>query len=112
MSDEPMMPPSAMRVIRLCAEQREEAIRQRDELRAVLAPLLDDPYEQFNTAGYECDEIDHRCRFCEMAMVWTRTWTGRRNARGRKINEWADATPHTSDCPVLRRDALLGRENG
>jgi hypothetical protein len=62
--------------------------RQRDELRAVLAPLLDDPWR-----GVDWIPVDDRgavdpmraCVFC------------------------GDGIAHLPDCPVLRRDALLGR---
>lgn len=80
-------------------------------LRAVLAPLLDDPYEMHDfEASYDLggDPI-WWCRFCHVEPEWKRAWTGRRDARGHKINEDVDATPHVPDCPVLRRDELLGR---
>lgn len=69
--------------------ERDEARRERDDLRAVLAPLLDDP------------------------IVWV--WNGRREYRRCGVCD-ATATdpdlepfPHHPDCPVLRRDELLGR---
>lgn len=55
------------------------------ELRAILAPLLNKPLDQ--------RAIDRRCRFCAE----------------RTPGEWAYQENHTPDCPVLRRDALLGR---
>lgn len=81
------------------------------ELRGLLAPLLDDPYEMHDfEVGYDFggDPL-YRCRFCEVEPVWKRAWTGRLDKRGRKINEWVDKTPHKLLCPVLRRDELLGR---
>jgi hypothetical protein len=58
-----------------------KAASQLDELRAILAPLLDHPlvYVERLRAW--------RCQFC--AAV--------------------EGTPHTGECPVLRRDTLLGR---
>jgi hypothetical protein len=58
-----------------------DATGQRDELRAILAPLLDHPlvYVERLRAW--------RCQFC--AAV--------------------EGSPHTGECPVLRRDTLLGR---
>jgi hypothetical protein len=54
---------------------------QRDELRAILAPLLDHPLVYVERLrGW-------RCQFC--AAV--------------------EGTPHAGECPVLRRDVLLGR---
>lgn len=58
-------------------DECDEAIRQRDELRAVLAPLLTSRRDD--------------CLFCGV-----KTLVGGRM--------------HRSDCPVLRRDALLGRD--
>jgi hypothetical protein len=64
--------------------RRDERLRrleaERDELRAILAPLLDHPYLHIARLGW-C------CTFCA--------------AR--------EGTPHEGHCPVLRRDALLGR---
>lgn len=74
------------------------------ELRAILAPLLDDPYD--DEGGFISDR---RCRFCWATSTWKKRPTGRRDARGRNVREWADATPHKADCPVLRKDTLLGR---
>lgn len=51
------------------------------ELRAVLAPLLDDPHRNGS----------HFCVFCGAFLMD------------------GDSGEHESDCPVLRRDALLGR---
>ena len=53
---------------------------QRDELRAILAPLLDDPFH----GSTPCVFCGHRWRFNE------------------SVN-------HMIDCPVLQRDRLLGR---
>lgn len=58
--------------------ERAEAIRQRDEARAILAWLLEDPC----IVGEE-----GVCVFC-----------------------YAEYADHTPDCPVLRKDALLGRD--
>lgn len=65
---------------------------QRDALCAVLAPLLDDPLE------YDSGNSCNACRFCG-------------------ANDHAVYTPryhrpaltHEPDCPVLRKDELLGR---
>jgi hypothetical protein len=59
---------------------------QRSELRAVLAPLLDEPYVK---AG-PCPGGDNLCAFCGM--------------------EWREWHPHATDCPVRRRAELLGRK--
>jgi hypothetical protein len=76
------------------------------DLRAVAAPLLDEPY----TYG-GCDDCgsETRCLFCRVEMTIGRRWTGRLDTRGRRINEDDDTTVHAPDCPVLRRDELLGR---
>lgn len=55
-----------------------EARAQAERLRAILAPLLDDPWD---TAD------DPHCVFCDVPSV----------------------APHQPECPVNRRDALLGR---
>src|SRR5262245_13976321 len=80
------------------------------ELRAVLAPLLDDPYEE-RAADWldDSDAFDRICRFCGAEAEWRRVWTGNRDSRGRKINRQGDVTRHDPACPVLRKDALLGR---
>jgi hypothetical protein len=59
-----------------------------DELRAILAPLLDDPYDHTHEDEYEC----LRCVFCG-------------NAR------YFDQQPHTPTCAVLDKDRLLGRQH-
>lgn len=56
---------------------------QRDELRAVLAPLLDKPFEYIDTEA---------CLFCN----------GDRHGEGY-------GPVHDEGCPVLRKDELLGR---
>lgn len=73
--------------LRWLRRQRDEAVAQRDELRAVLAPLLARPY---------ADDRDG-CLFCESTLSW--------------LDYDADLVDeHRPGCPVLRRDALLGRE--
>lgn len=67
-------------------EQRaHELVKERNELRWILEPLLDEPF----TFDYECEfGCPHmRCLFCEAAEP-----------------------NHDSDCPVLHRDRLLGRQ--
>lgn len=64
-------------------DQRDDAI---DALRAVLAPLLDDP---FYISAFPPEPSRLRCVFC-------------RAVQGHSIE-------HTADCPVRRTDALLGR---
>jgi hypothetical protein len=79
------------------------------ELRAVVALVLDSPFELQSLGGYESEETERRCRFCDVAAKDVRVWTGRLDARGRKVNEWVDRAEHAPDCAVLRRDELLGR---
>ena len=55
---------------------------QRDELRAILAPLLEDPWRDVIVGD---DEGRSECVFC-------------------------GAGTHEADCPVLRKDALLGHQ--
>lgn len=63
--------------------QRDEAIRQRDQLRRILEPLLD-------TMATVPNRWVDGCHFCD--------------------GPFTDGEIHALDCPVLRRDALLGRE--
>lgn len=67
--------------------ERDEAIRQRDEARAVLAPLLDDPWRNESEGPYWALDWFQECVWCA-----------------------SRAPDHAADCPVLRRDALLGRD--
>jgi hypothetical protein len=77
---------------RLCRDgerferERNEACGERDELRAILAPLLDDPLRHVDGVGWAC-------RFCGEATASDRDLV------------------HGPDCPVPRRDALLGRSS-
>jgi hypothetical protein len=58
-------------------------------LRAILAPLLTEPERIApSDAGKEC-------LFCRVVQEW-----------------WPDPFEHEPDCPVLRRDELLGRSPG
>jgi hypothetical protein len=61
--------------------------RARDELRAILEPLLDEPIR------------DHDCLFCETRDV-------------ARDNPWLPppGVEHAPTCPVRRREALLGRD--
>lgn len=65
---------------------RYRAYRERDELRATLAPLLDDPIIR-GPIGYIC--------------VWC-------NERAMPAADGYHDPRHKSDCPVLRKDDLLG----
>ena len=58
------------------------------ELRAILAPLLDDPMKL--DSCYDGD-VSYACVFCEASDFY-----------GISQN-------HDADCPVLRKDTLLGR---
>lgn len=69
--------------------ERDEARRQRDELRVILAPLLDD---WFRVTPERATAIGV-CRFCHEDQPIS----------GSTLIE------HAAGCPVLRRDALLGR---
>jgi hypothetical protein len=68
--------------------------RQVDELRAILAPLLDEPLRNLDPDA----QLDI-CIFC-LAARWVDP-SGRADVDG--------VFAHRPDCPVLRRDALLGR---
>lgn len=72
----------------LVGERRTLQIRC-GELRAILMPLLTDPFDVRET-----DEGGERwtCLFCD--------------AQGRSPDTYV-AYPHAADCPVLRRDELL-----
>lgn len=59
------------------------------DLRAVLAPLLEQPYVDWSEGEY-----GRTCRFCLSGEPY----------RG-------DPPVHTPDCPVLRDDELLGRKS-
>lgn len=74
------------------ALQLAETRRQRDELRAILAPLLDNPIPAPIT----------RCVHCERRIFERDPW-------GADGNGVYDPRYHTDDCPVLRRDEILGR---
>lgn len=65
------------------------AERERDELRAILAPLLAVPWSHAWANRREA----WRCRFCQCLFDNTHVDDG-----------------HRADCPVLRRAALLGEE--
>lgn len=69
----------------------EVARRQRDALRATLAPLLDDPWQGDQDAGW------FYCVFCKECVYSDDVDRGRAHRK------------HKSDCPVLRTDELLGR---
>lgn len=84
---------------------------QRDELRAILAPLLDEPYDDYDA---EC-----WCRFCGEAHTPERLRQEYvRKTEGVPVGEThydivKTVVPavcvHKSDCPVLDRGRLLGR---
>jgi hypothetical protein len=75
------------------AEALLERLTQRNELRAILAPLLDDPID-----ANEChDESWYVCRFCG------------KEAEVVEVHPRVYACDHAPDCPVLRKDELLGR---
>ena len=65
-------------------DDRDETIA---ELRAVLAPLLDNPFRDLWTYS----DPDETCVFCE------------------HVGLAFDRQSHEPGCPVLRRDELLGR---
>lgn len=72
--------------------QRDAAILERDTLRAILAPLLDNPtYDGDGIAGAYIG-----CKFCTMTLFW----------RDPKPEQ-----PHDAGCPVLDAPRLLGRES-
>jgi hypothetical protein len=66
------------------------------ELRAILAPLLEDPFEYEGQAGPA--RRAYMCRFCLRT-----SYVGEHDVRAGMLGE------HAPDCRVLRRDALLGR---
>jgi hypothetical protein len=63
--------------------ERDEAVRQRDQLRAFAQALLDDPVPWL---------LNGRCRLC-LAQV-----------------AFGAHAQHGDDCPVNRRDEILGRD--
>lgn len=85
------------RLRRAAEDQRDQAIAERDELRAILAPLLDDAkrFAFESTDGTE----NFSCLFCG----------GPECSEGR---DSPDHILHDPTCPVLRRDTLLGRPGG
>jgi hypothetical protein len=70
----------AKRAIGKTLDVIQERTRERDELRAILAPLLDHPYQHIARLGW-C------CTFCAQL----------------------EGRPHADTCAVRRRDILLGR---
>lgn len=63
-----------------------------DELREVLAPLLDDPL---------IDDEEMGVATCRVCLQVTEYW---------RDGDWRPRPPlHTDDCPVLNKDHLLGR---
>jgi hypothetical protein len=77
--------------------------REPDELRALLAPLMDDPLEACPMIhGYGA--YGWRCRFCKTPMLTALDQPSPTRDGGRER--------HEPTCPVLRRDALLGRATG
>ena len=61
-----------------------DAERERDELRAILQPLLDQPIR------FVGEPASNECIFCEADSAW-------------------HDPHHRPSCPVLRRDQILGR---
>jgi hypothetical protein len=92
---------------------------QRDELRAILAPLLDDPIEEDREEGGLWCKVCGGTNCREVPLEWTPPPLppGVRYAPGyepepgptSRITCDGDAV-HEPDCPVLRRDALLGTD--
>lgn len=72
---------------RLTAARHNQQQRLIAALRAVLAPLLDKPF--IDGPGQDAEWTE--CRFCGA------------------VDEGIYAGPHETDCPVRRRDELLGR---
>lgn len=64
--------------------ERDNALADRDALRRVLAPLLDDPFR-----------------------AWEKGWVICPLCLAQHVDEWN--FPHAADCPVLQKDTLLGR---
>lgn len=75
-----------------------------EDLRAVLEDRLTEwkVWDDLNDNGFIC-------QWCDTEVTSVRRWTGRRNARGHRINEDVDTTEHKPGCPVLQADRLLGR---
>lgn len=72
-----------------CRAIQERLIAQRDELRAVLAPLLDNPWR------LEPEDCSFWiCTFCRADAA---------------ADERDDPRTHNDSCPVPRKDELLGR---
>jgi hypothetical protein len=67
-------------------DQLRDRDRQLAEAREVLAPLLEKPWRDIWTYS----DPDATCIFCERSADLSR--------------------PHEDDCPVLRKDAILGRQ--
>ena len=82
--------------IREIREQNEALI---DELRAVLAPLLDEPWYYDCDLDADPDTMVYVCKLCDATAHLPPGYGS--------IGEIDP--PHLSSCPVLRRDALLGR---
>lgn len=79
--------------ITLTAEEAGALIAKVEELRAVLGPLLDDPYEGDTGTLY--------CRFCEATLGGSGDLAYSPRDEHRFV--------HEPNCPVLRADELLGR---
>lgn len=77
----------------LYAQDAADAAEQRDSLRAILAPLLDNPYRTIANYGDPYEE----CVFCECVPESHYPYGPN------------DRKDHEPDCPVLRKDELLGR---
>jgi hypothetical protein len=71
------------------------------ELRAILAPLLDDPF-----VG---DEGAFSCQFCRVTLGPEWDATTHNHGPLRYPHRDAHLFVHAPDCPVLRKDDLLGR---
>jgi hypothetical protein len=87
-------------MLRETEDDRNEAIRQRDELRRIIEPLLDDPIDR-----YESSTMWGRCLFCTRVQPVV----DRGPTRPPLLDDDAPEEHH-SDCPVLRRATLLGRD--
>lgn len=77
--------------------ERNAALAQRDELRAVLAPVLADPLKA------------DACQFCG-ADIRESYVVSMPDSMGGGMRRVEQVGEHAPACPVLRRDALLGRE--
>ena len=94
-----------------CVKWVRQVAAERDDLRAILAPLLDEPMRRVGESRPDYEDETERCVFC--GARYDNAWGEPTNpdpAYRFVSTPLVETTPHAPTCPVLRKDALLGRQ--